>query len=85
MVEQRVEKSDRERVEERCNKRRRQPDGKEARPRPEKCKESAPYPGPVQSCLGVSNATGNTTSSGDTPPCRNAPRYLAWYSLSFVG
>ena len=38
-----------------------------------------------QARLGVSKAIGNTTSSGDTPPWRNAPRYRAWYSRSFVG
>src|SRR5690606_41946722 len=34
---------------------------------------------------GVSNASGTLISSGDTPPCRNDPRYLLWYSRSFVG
>jgi hypothetical protein len=33
----------------------------------------------------VSSAIGRITSSGVTPPWRNAPRYRAWYSRSLVG
>ena len=41
---------------------------------PDQADETRPRAPGRQPRLGVSSAIGSTTSSGDTPPCRNAPR-----------